>query len=464
MRAPGQATFFGISALALLLAAARASELRRLRGRLGQRRIAFHPSGRWLSFDAHPSYGLPAWSFDLAAPVLPRAPLLRPGLAFAALVGVQFLPLPEGLGAGTLSRLDTARGFAFVLAALALHVGAAAAFTQPEARQRFRRVAAALGLATAGVALVQLASGTTRLYGLFEPLEPGAQQLLGPFVNRNHFAAFMLLVIPVATALLVQAQRGLRHRVGPQPNLRRVILALGSREGTAFLFALLPPFVCMAGLLASTSRGGLLGLLAGVAVAAAARQRRAWLSLGAWVLALAGVALASFGIERLEARFTTAVGDRESRTLVWRDALERMGPYWLRGSGFNTFAWAMSRAVPFDLPLGATPWPADLHTPAASPTGVWPAIRVPIEGPGSVWYREAHNDYLQVLVETGIPGLLLALWAAGACLRAAESDPWLTAALAGVLAHEVVDFPLQIPAVAALFVALAALRPLPQRP
>jgi O-antigen ligase len=464
VRSESHPALWGVAALALLLAAARGLELRRLRGRLGPRRIAFHPSGRWLTFDAHPGYDLEAWSFDLAAPAVPRAPLLRVGLAFAGLVAFQFLPMPAGIAAGTLSPRDTARGLSFVLAALALHLGAAVSFAQPEARQRFRRVVAVLGLATAGVALIQLAYGATRIYGLFEPLEPGAQQLLGPFVNRNHFAGYMLLVIPVATGLLAQAQRRLRHRLGPQPNLRRILLGLGSVEGTGFLYALLPPFLCLAGLLASTSRGGLLGLVAGLAVAVVARRRRAWLSLGAWALALLGVALASFGIERVEARFSTAVRERDSRTLVWGDALRRMDGYWVRGSGFNTFAWAMSRAVPFELPVGATPWPADVRRPVAAPTGPWPAFRVPVQAEGIVWYREAHNDYLQVLVEMGIPGLLLALWAAGACLRAAERDPWLTASLAGLLAHEVVDFPLQIPAVAALFVTLAALRSLPERP
>jgi hypothetical protein len=65
---------------------------------------------------------------------------------------------------------------------------------------------------------------------------------------------------------------------------------------------------------------------------------------------------------------------------------------------------------------------------------------------------------VQLLVETGIPGLLLGLWAALAALRRARHDPWLFAALSGVLMHTFVEFDFQIPALAVLFVALAALR------
>jgi O-antigen ligase len=83
--------------------------------------------------------------------------------------------------------------------------------------------------------------------------------------------------------------------------------------------------------------------------------------------------------------------------------------------------------------------------------------RAPGDLPGLAWYREAHSDWVQLLVETGVPGLAIGLWAALAALGAARRDPWLFAALAGVLMHVFVDFDLQIPAIAALFVVLSAL-------
>ena len=64
--------------------------------------------------------------------------------------------------------------------------------------------------------------------------------------------------------------------------------------------------------------------------------------------------------------------------------------------------------------------------------------------------------FLQLLVETGVPGLLIGLWGALAVLHAARRDPWRFAALAGVLMHAFVDLDLQIPAISALLVVLAA--------
>jgi hypothetical protein len=130
-----------------------------------------------------------------------------------------------------------------------------------------------------------------------------------------------------------------------------------------------------------------------------------------------------------------------------------MKGHWLTGTGFNTFALSMSRTTPWPLPTGATPWPQEVES--AIRAGDRPGTRTLTELRGLSWYREAHNDYVQTLVETGIPGLLIALWAALAALGAVRRDPWLLAAVAAVLMHAFVDFDLQIPAIPALLVCLA---------
>jgi hypothetical protein len=129
---------------------------------------------------------------------------------------------------------------------------------------------------------------------------------------------------------------------------------------------------------------------------------------------------------------------------------------WLTGYGFNTFGLATGRSTPWQLPRGATPWPGAIAD--AARVGAMIGYRTPSQIPAIVWYREAHDDYVQVAVECGATGLIVALWAAVRLLKAARREPWVMASLAGVLLHVVVDFDLQIPAITVLFVCIAGLR------
>jgi O-antigen ligase len=88
----------------------------------------------------------------------------------------------------------------------------------------------------------------------------------------------------------------------------------------------------------------------------------------------------------------------------------------------------------------------------------------------NLFINEAHNDYAQLLVETGLLGFGLMLWFLGRLYknRWTTSRRWefkwdgalsLAALLgcSGILFHSLVDFNLQIPANAGLFYALCAL-------
>jgi O-antigen ligase len=80
------------------------------------------------------------------------------------------------------------------------------------------------------------------------------------------------------------------------------------------------------------------------------------------------------------------------------------------------------------------------------------------------WIGEAHNDYLQVLLDVGVLGALLVAGLLfvvfrGALARAPRSplDLGVFGALLGLALHGLVDFNGQIPANAATWTALAAL-------
>jgi len=440
-----------VTGLVLIVRTVTAVSLKRA---LGPHLVAFHLSGRWLVIDPVPEYEK-GWSLDLRRPVLSPAPLLWPGLAFLLWVIVQLAPVFPGGRTLTSSVPDTQRGLAFVASFLILHLAAAAVFEEREARRRFRRFVALLGLALAAVALLQAAVGAQRIYGFFLPLEHGA--IFGPFVNRNHFAGYMLMVVFTALGLMTRAWRRYLRRVGERPNGRRVLVALSTPEGIALVYAALPALAAVAALIATTSRGALLAFAVGLVLAGLGLRRGQ--GVPAWALAVAFVVMAIswFGLERLGVRFNQTSADAPGRTAVWRDSLGRMQGRWLTGSGFNTFGLSMSHTTPWVLPKGATPWPEEIES--AVRAGERPGTRALTEFADLGWYREAHNDYVQTLVETGVPGLLIALWAAVAALGAVRRDPWLLAAVAAVLMHAFVDFDLQIPAIPVLLVCLVAMRP-----
>jgi O-antigen ligase len=450
----------------------RALAIGRLRRLIGRQLFAFHPSGRWLVLDSPAEYGRTGWSFDLERPLLPPAPLLLPGVVFLTLVIAQLVPLPPGwataLNAGrgvisvaesdswapiTVDAESTLRGAAFLVAALLLHVGAVAALDRGEARRRFQSFVALLGLALALVALVQAAVNARLIYGIFAPIE--SETFFGPFVNRNHFAGYMLLVAPMALAVLARAHRHYQWRVGAQPNSRRRLVALASPEGAGLMLAVVPALASISALVASTSRGGMLAFGLSLVLAGIGLRRQRGVSPWLFAVALGLMAITWFGLDRLEVRFRASAADSAGRTVVWRESLGMLRRAWLTGYGFNTFGLATGRATPWRLPAGATPWPSAIAE--AARVGAMIGYRTPSQIPAIVWYREAHDDYVQVAVECGAVGLIVALWAAVRVLKAARLEPWVMASMAGVLLHVVVDFDLQIPAIAVLFVCIAGL-------
>ena len=442
--------------LAGLVLVVRTATLASLKRSLGPCLVAFHLSGRWLVIEPVPEYANQGWSFDLRRPLLRSAPLFWPGLVFLGWVVLALVPLPFVGHPLTVSPPDTRRGLAFVAALWALHLAAAAVFEERDARARFRRFVVLLGLVLSVIALLQAAGGAQRIYGLFEPLEHGG--IFGSFVNRNHFAGYMLMVVFMALGLGARAWRRYRRHVGERPNLRRVMVALSRPEGVTLVYMAVPAAAAVAALVATTSRGALLAFAAGLVLAGLGLRRSG--GVPAWGLALALVVMAVswFGLARLGVRFNETTTDAPGRIAVWRDSLARMrGRSWLTGTGFNTFGVSMSHTTPWLLPKGATPWPEEIESAVRAGDRV--GTRALTEFADLAWYREAHNDYVQTLVETGVPGLLIALWAAIAALGAVRRDPWLLAAVAAVLMHAFVDFDLQIPAIPVLLVCVVAMRP-----
>ena len=386
------------------------------------------------------------WSraHGIAVPAVAGGRLL---VALHALVLVQLVPLPPavlravspgsfafyesmslipiGWRPVTVNPADTARGFAFLAGMSLLY---AAVFREFE-DERWRRRLAATVVLTACVmtlaALVQAASADpTRIYGLWKPRWDWG--VYGPYVSRNHFAGYLAMAIPIAFGFAAESALSVRRSWG---NRRFGWVALGEAAGIATMRRGAAAMVLMVGLLASHSRGGLLAFGAGSFGVLAFLRRGRVLAL-ALIAALVVVGLLWVDVGATRAAFVTR-GLKQSRFALWSDAFRMLPRFPVLGAGFNAFGTSYTQYQTIER---------------------------------YEWYGEAHNEYLQALLDTGIVGaavvaaLLLRLLKAG--LRAARATPLDAGVLGAILAcsvHNVVDFNWQIPANAATFAALAGL-------
>jgi O-antigen ligase/tetratricopeptide (TPR) repeat protein len=295
---------------------------------------------------------------------------------------------------------------------------------------------------------VALFAGAEGAYGVFQWIT-GAGKILwmektayldsatGTLINRNHFAMLLYLGLGCSLSLLVRDSHEAEGRGRGDPSLAERWLA--SRATLALLVGLQ-----LAGIVASKSRAGLLaGLLVLLPCVPALLKGNRTVRLVAWlVLALVAVPAVLIAgpplVERLSElpREWTSDGGR--------------------GAVFRLMGGLATELPVFGVGGGAFEWLFLLHRPQE------------IVGR----YDFAHNDYLQVLVETGFVGLLLLLLPVAAFFAESlrrrrsehpqERNDWpLLLALGAVALHELVDFGLQLPApmIFAAVLAGAAARP-----
>jgi O-antigen ligase len=324
----------------------------------------------------------------------------------------------------TVSPPDTLRGLAFLVGMTLFYGAVFREFGDERARRRLCRTVIFTGVLNTVIALVQAVSPDPhRIYGLWKPTFDWA--VFGPYVNRSHFAGYLVMAIPLALGFAIESLQSLRRAW----NRRRVgWLALGGPEGNDLVRQAAVAMVLLVGLLASGARGGILGFgVSAMALLFGGRYRRLGLLVGT-VAVVVGVAWV--GLAGLIGGFQSR-GIKASRLDLWADMLPMTRRFPVFGVGFNAFATAY--------PWYQTIWRTE-------------------------WMGEAHNDYLQVILDLGLVGALLvfpllAILFRRALARADRSpvDLALLGSLLGLAAHALVDFNWQIPANALTYIALAAI-------
>ena len=268
----------------------------------------------------------------------------------------------------------------------------------------------------------------------------GEKRAFGLIFNPNHHAALVLLVLPVAVALLCNRASSQSREAGSDAGRQDVTWFMGGVVAVAAL-----------GWLLSLSRGS---------VAAGMLVFCAW---GTWelaVLSAAGVsptlkrlmpvALAVAGLGGVVLWFAGAPAELIRRLDPGADGFGRLDLWLATLQGFvdNRFMGIGLGGAEFALECNLT----EVATRKAP-----------------VW---AHNDYVQFVAELGVLGLaLLGAWvfAAGRALAAtplATGEWWksrrgmvdraIIAGCASILIHSIVDFPLRIPLIGFCFIALIA--------
>lgn len=268
------------------------------------------------------------------------------------------------------------------------------------------------GAAVSFFALIQDSTSEGKIYWLREVGEGGIP--FGPFRNRNHFAGFVGMLIPVGMGL-----------------------ALGERPaGKSLLFAFLSLLMTVS-LFYSLSRGGIAGFLVSTGsfflLSRRGMKRGGMVFFGLFFSALA-VYLVFLGVSPFVERFSLDGFSLGSRLLVWKGALDAFRAAPLLGTGLGTFGFVF---------------------PLYQPDGL----------PG--FFDYAHNDYLQFLLETGVLGGALAVWlsaALGAGLaeshrRAKRSflSAGFVSSVIYMLFHSLFDFNLHMPSNAMAFSLLLGL-------
>jgi O-antigen ligase len=273
----------------------------------------------------------------------------------------------------------------------------------------------------------------------------------GPYVNHNHYAGLMEMLIPLSIASALPA---LGNVVAPGFSPARTSLRgssrseSGSRPPAAMLALVI--LIPITSLLLSGSRGGLIAFLAEVLLAGVlvlgfgpAHARRVTALVGGGALLAAALLFFWMAprhvVERL-ARMGGGTHPREvelgNRLEAARDSLGILLDHRWLGAGIGGFEATFPRYMSF---------PTDLR------------------------WDHAHNDYAEALAETGLVGATVILsalglffWLAFRGLRERLRHPagWMQFAAAigccGLLVHSLVDFNLHMPANAAWFVVCVA--------
>jgi putative inorganic carbon (HCO3(-)) transporter len=209
--------------------------------------------------------------------------------------------------------------------------------------RRVVRGVGVIGLVLSAVALAQDATAHGLMYWRWAPLEEGAPPF-GPFVNRNHFATWAIMAIPLSVGYLAAHSAAHRHRVPAHVAWRRRLSLSFDARGIWLTVAIA---IMVVAVLVSLSRSGMMGLAVALLGGAllhgrdlgSKRPRGVWLVAGLALTIL--LVLLRVDPAALGGRFASAHASAVDRFVIWRDTLGIIRDFPLTGTGAGTYETVM---------------------------------------------------------------------------------------------------------------------------
>jgi len=237
-----------------------------------------------------------------------------------------------------------------------------------------------IGLLLAVLAIVQKFSFNGHIFWI----GIAAPNPVGPYYNYDHFAGFMELCTPIAIASAIANID--RLSFSSRPGLAQKILWFSTSQANQTLRYLFFAMIMAATIFISTSRGGIMSfcltqvIFFGIITFKAARRKRGQriMFLLGIIALLVSIFVVWLGPEEFLERFKLTSIDKivkmespdAARLMFYRDTLTMIKHGPVLGSGLGTFGSAFSQYRTFDFSMD--------------------------------FLRYTHNDYLQLIAETGV--------------------------------------------------------------
>jgi len=322
-----------------------------------------------------------------------------------------------------------------------------------ERKRRFINSLLVLGTAEALYGLVQYLSGWQYIFAYAKIYD--LEEATGTYINRNHYAGFLEMILPFSVALLFyeyEKSRGAGSGTSftVPVNLKSILIRQSLQRLLLFLAVAV---VLFAALCFSRSRMGIaaavasLSVMFGLAGLSRSRGKKGLVLAGAFAALSLGLAV-WIGpgpiVERFENVGQEFTMREQSRFAIWQDSRALVREHPLLGTGLGTF------------PI------------------VYTQVQTTFLGQ---FVNHAHNDYLELAVDLGVPTALLlygsicmvfARAARGFFHAHGKFERYVALGCAGsivaILLHSLTDFNLYIPANAILFSTILGLAMTVPRP